>query len=81
MMISEFFEQAPAAYESPKDDKSTLKISDTRKTRLTLAQINRLRTMNDVLKFEHEKHLEKVSRMYKPPADTSALGGAGGASL
>jgi hypothetical protein len=75
MKIYEFFDgPVPTAYQDPAEDKSTLKIDDSRKTRLTLSQINRLRQMNDVRKFEHEKHLEKVSKQYKAPVE----GGVGG---
>ena len=82
MNIVEFFEgPVPAAYQDPKKDGSVLKLDDSRKTRLTLAQINRLRQMNDVRKFEHEKHLEKVSKQYKQPAEAGAGGLGSPASL
>ena len=76
-MIFEFFEPTVPGYQNPSQDHSTLKLADSRKTRLTLAQINRLRTMNDVRKFEHEKHLEKVSKQYKLPVE----GGGAGATI
>lgn len=72
MFISELFEPTPQGYRNEKDDNSTLKLSDVRKTRLSLAQINRLRTMNDVRKYEHEKKLETVTKQYKPPAEAAA---------
>jgi hypothetical protein len=81
MFISEIFEPAHPGLYTAKDDNSVLKIGDTRKTRLTLAQLNRLRMMNDVLKFEHEKQLERVSKQYKPPVDASAMGMGAPASL
>jgi hypothetical protein len=81
MFISEIFEPAQPGLYTAKDDNSVLKMSDTRKTRLTLAQLNRLRMMNDVLKFEHEKQLERVSKQYKPPVDASAMGMGAPASL
>lgn len=75
MKIFEFFDQAVPGYEDVSQDNSRLTLDDSRKTRLTLAQINRLRSMNDIRKLEHEKHLTQVSKQYKPPAE----GGAGGA--
>lgn len=72
MFISELFEPMPRGYRNEKDDNSTMKLSDVRKTRLSLAQINRLRTMNDVRKYEHEKKLETVTKQYKPPAEAAA---------
>lgn len=50
------------------DDNTPLKLSDLRKTKLTLSQLHRLRIMNDVRQLEHEQDLEKVKNQYKPPA-------------
>jgi hypothetical protein len=72
MFISELFEPTPPGYHDEKEDNSTLKLSDVRKTRLSLAQINRLRTMNDVRKYEHEKKLGSITKQYKPPAESAA---------
>lgn len=52
-----------------KDDNSVKKLSDIRKTKLTLAQLNRLRIMNDVRKLENEEKLEKVKIQYKTPVE------------
>lgn len=52
---------------SEEDDNSAPKLSDLRKTKLTLAQLNRLRIMNDVRKLEHEDKLEAVKSQYKQP--------------
>ena len=51
-----------------KDDNTVLKLSDVRKTKLTLAQLNRLRIMNDVHALEQEEKLESVRNQYKLPA-------------
>lgn len=72
MFISELFNPMPDGYSTEKDDGSTTKLSDVRKTRLSLAQINRLRVMNDVRKFEHEKKLDTITKQYKPPAEPGA---------
>ena len=68
MNILEIFEPTPAGYSTEKDDHTTLKLSDLRKTKLTLKQLNRLRIMNDVRKLEHEKKIDSVQQQYKVPA-------------
>lgn len=74
MNILEIFEPMPAGYQSEKDDNTALKLSDLRKTKLTLKQLNRLRIMNDVRKLEHEKKIEAVQNQYKaPPAPASMM--------
>ena len=68
MIVTELFEPAKPGYQSNSDDQTPLKLSDLRKTRLTLADLNRVRMANDVRKVEHEKKLEAVSKQYKLPA-------------
>lgn len=67
MNIFEIFEPAPVGYSTEKEDNSPLKLSDLRKTKLTLKQLNRLRIMNDVRKLEHEKKIDAVQQQYKAP--------------
>ena len=61
-------------FQNEEEDNSTIKISDMRKTRLTLFQLNKLRKMNDVREYEREKKLDSVSKQYKAAAPE---GGAG----
>jgi hypothetical protein len=68
MNILEIFEPTPASYATEKDDNSVVKLSDLRKTKLTIKQLNRLRIMNDVRKLEHEQKLDSVRTQYKAPA-------------
>lgn len=49
-------------------DSTALAKGDTRKTRLTLKQINELRKASEQHILEQEKELEFVEQMYKPPA-------------
>lgn len=75
MYILDLLESAKPAkpgYESEKDDNSVMKLSDLRKTRLTLAHLNRLRMANDVRKFEFEKKLETIQQQYEPQAEPGA---------
>jgi hypothetical protein len=46
-----------------------------RKSKLTLAQIKRLRMMNDVRKYEEQKKVEGLSKQYKPAAAAGAVPG------
>lgn len=81
MLVFELFDKPIPGREDPSRDNSTLKLDDTRKTRLTLDQINRLRMMNDVRKVEHEQQLKRVSKQYKIPAEPGAAGAGAPASL
>lgn len=68
MYITELYNPAQPGYKSEAEDQTPLKLSDLRKTRLTLADLNRLRMANDVRKVEHENKLEQITKQYKPPA-------------
>lgn len=72
MIVTELFEPAKPGYETSSLDNTPLKLSDLRKTRLTLGDLSRLRMANDVKKVEHEKKLEKVAKQYKPPVAAAA---------
>lgn len=75
MNIFELFEPTPAGYQDERADQSVAKMSDSRKTRLTLAHLNQLRQTNDVRKLEHEQKLKAVSSQYQSATE---MGGAGG---
>lgn len=68
MLLQEFYQQHPAAYQDLQNDNSQTTSKDLRKTRLTLKQLNQLRKINDVRRYELEQKLEQVSRQYKPAA-------------
>ena len=72
------FNETPTGYRSEKDDNTTMKLGDMRKSKLTLAHLNKLRMANDLRKFEHEDKLKKVAKQYKAPAEAGAMGGMGG---
>lgn len=75
MNLLEMFNTDPATgHRTEKDDNSTVKLSDLRKTKLTLKQLNRLRIMNDVRKLEHEQKLTQVRDQFaQPPAEESQM--------
>jgi len=72
MFINDLFEDMTEYYTDQKQDNSVQKLSDVRKTRLTLAQIKRLRMMNDVKKFEEQNKIESLSKQYKPASAAGA---------
>jgi len=73
MNLLEMFNETPKAYRTEKDDNTSLKLSDLRKTKITLKQLNRLRIMNDVRKLEHEQKLEVVQQQYKAPVEQQGM--------
>ena len=67
MFITEIFDlKNNPGYHTEKDDNSVQKMLDLRKSRLTIAQIKRLRVMNDLRKFERQKEVEDVANQYRP---------------
>lgn len=68
MILREFFEQQPEGYQDLKDDNSQPQLGDTRKSKLTLRQINKLRRMNDLRTVEYKQNLKDIKKQYSPPA-------------
>lgn len=58
----------------PAHDQSPIDFDDTRKTRLTLGQINRIRKASDIHNKEKSKELEFVKQMYGLAANAEAGG-------
>lgn len=54
----------------PQRDTSVVKDDDTRKTRLTLGQINELRKATELHIKEQQLELDFISRMYATPVET-----------
>jgi hypothetical protein len=67
MILNEFFNKEPEAYQDLSQDNSQPELGDLRKTRLTLRQINKLRKMNDVRTYEYKEKLKLVRQQYAPP--------------
>jgi len=53
-------------------DISVVKPSDTRKTRLTLNQINEIRRTSEAREIEQAKEIEFIQQMYGQPAQEEA---------
>jgi hypothetical protein len=68
MLLNEMFSEYKSGYQDLSLDKSQQKIEDLRKTKLTLAQINQLRKMNDQRAIEFKENLQKIQVMYAQPA-------------
>jgi len=56
----------------PRDDESPVEKSDTRKTRLTLRQINKTRKASELHTKEQDKELDFVRQMYGIAANADA---------
>lgn len=74
MFISELFSPTPDGYRTEQDDDSVKKLTSTRKTRLTLSQIGKLRIMNDLRKVEHLQKIKSLSTQYTAPAAAAMPG-------
>ena len=74
MILNELFSKSPPEMQDLSQDGTVPKYEDTRKTRLTLGQINRLRKMNDMRALEHEQDMAFVRKMYAP-APAPEMGG------
>lgn len=67
MKLLEFFaanKDFAEPYQSTEDDQSQLQLSDTRKTKLTLRQIHKLRRMNDVREIEKKNEVDRLKKIY-----------------
>lgn len=72
MNLFELYERSPSAYQDVAQDNSQPRLGDLRKTKLTLRQINKLRKLNDVRKFEFKERLKRVQKQYSPPPEPIA---------
>jgi len=69
MNLFELYERSPSAYQDVAQDNSQPRLGDLRKTKLTLRQINKLRKLNDVRKYEFKERLKRVQKQYSPPPE------------
>ena len=70
MKLNQLFEgidEVPSSHYDAADDKTLLKAENTRKIRLTLEQINKLRRMQEVRKVEQKKQNEFFQTIYNQP--------------
>jgi hypothetical protein len=74
MFLREFYQPAPDGWQSVEDDHSQPKWGEARKTKLTLAMIDKIRSMNEVQAFERAKDLKNIRKQYGTPGGESAGG-------
>jgi len=55
-------------YDAEEDNYNNRQIDDTRKGRLTLKHINRLRKQREVHNIEHASRMENIKKVYAKPA-------------
>ena len=74
MQLFEMFDAPINGMQDVNNDNSKPVWRTSRKTKLTLAQIRKLRRMLDVRNYEKKNYLEKVRTQYaaKPEAETGA---------
>lgn len=68
MHLFEMFDAATPGYQDTEADNSKPKWKESRKTKLTLRQIRKLRKMLDVRNYEKQKYMKKVHEQYGPQA-------------
>ena len=73
MLLNEFYHKEADAYQDLSQDNSQTQKGDLRKSRLTLRQLNKLRKMNDVRKYEFKEKLKLVRKQYAPPPAAPAM--------
>jgi hypothetical protein len=64
MKLFEMFDAAIQGYQDLEADNSKPKWRESRKTKLTLKQIRKLRKMLDVRNYEKQKYMKKVHEQY-----------------
>ena len=64
MKLFEMFTPAIEGYQDVESDNSKPKWKESRKTKLTLRQIRKLRKMNDVRNYEKANYLKKIHAQY-----------------
>ena len=74
MKLFEMYDQPIPGLQDVASDNSSPKWRESRKTKLTLKQIRKLRKMNDVRNYEKVNYLKKVHEQYG--AQANAEGGA-----
>jgi hypothetical protein len=72
MRLNEMFEPPVAGMQDVDQDNSKPTWKSSRKTKLTLGQIRKLRKMLDVRQYERQLHLKQVRKQYGAKSDQGA---------
>ena len=59
-------EKSVETIEKPYQDNTALRLSDTRKTRLTFEQLSKLRKLSDLKKIEYQESIKKIRSQFAP---------------
>jgi hypothetical protein len=73
MILREFYETSPTGMQDLADDNSAPKWGESRKTKLTLGMINKIRRMQEVQAYERAADLKKIRKQYQPPAASGGI--------
>jgi len=73
LILLEFYDPAPTGWQDVADDHSQPVWGESRKTKLTLGMIRKIRKMQEVQNFERAKDLQKIRTQYKPAGGDSPL--------
>lgn len=74
MYLTEFYNPAPKGYQDVEDDESQLQWGESRKTKLTLGMISKIRKMNEVQSYERAIDLKDIRKQYgTPPESTPSI--------
>jgi len=76
MILSEMFDAPINGLQDVNTDNSKPTYKTSRKTKLTLRQIRKLRRMLDVRNYEKKQYLEKVRKQYGSKPEEQAAGPA-----
>jgi len=75
MKLMEMFNPAIEGYQDVASDNSRPEWKESRKTKLTLRQIRKLRKMMDVRNYEKKMYMKKVQEQYGAAAAAGAAAG------
>lgn len=64
MLLYEFYEAAPKGWQDVENDHSQPKWGESRKTKLLLSEINKMRRMNEVQAYERATELKNIRKQY-----------------
>lgn len=78
MKLQELFEDLEPQIYNPEEDKTVAHVKDTRKPRITLRHLHKLRKYHEFRDDQDQKRSDVVSTVYQLPADTSASSPMGG---
>ena len=73
MKLTEMFDPPVSGYQDVNADNSKPKWRSSRKTKLTLKQIRKLRKMLDVRNYEKKEHLKRVREQYKAQSASPSM--------